>query len=443
MDTKFVWFHGVVEDRADPLYLNRVRIRAFGYHTPNKELLPTADLPWATIMMPTTDSGTSGVGRSPHGLVEGSWIVGFFRDGTDAQDPIVLGSIAALNTVEANTETGFFDPLGNYPKKTSDIETNYLNESDVNKAARGLATQANLNQETIRVGKVANSDANTDLGYVESKSKAEPFALEAEEVTDPVNIFQFDEPPSPAHPQYPFNKVTESESGHVFEVDDTADFQRIKEHHRAGTFYEIHPDGSRVLKVIKDNYEVTLGDEYVNIKGTSRVTVEGDCNLFVVGNCNTEIQGNKEEHIYGDSTQVIHGSEFKTVKMNVIEKIEGYMTLDITEYLAQSIGTYMTLTTADYFSQTVGKDMTLEVSGALTETITGAQSTTATGNTSINNNVSIEGNVAVTGLVGVSSTIDAGGIITSDNDVKTGSISLKNHLHTSSTSGTPTSKPIS
>ena len=436
MDTKFVWFHGVVEDRADPLYLNRVRIRAFGYHTANKELLPTADLPWATIMMPTTDSGTSGVGRSPHGLVEGSWIVGFFRDGTDAQDPIVLGSIAALNTVEANTETGFFDPAGLYPKKTDKTETNYLNESDVNKAARGLATQANINQETIRVGKVANSDANTTLGYVEAKSKAEPFALEAEETTDPVNIFQFDEPASPAKPQYPFNKVTESESGHVFEVDDTADYQRIKEHHRSGTFYEVHPDGSRVLKVVKDNYEVTLGDEYVNVKGTSRVTVEGDCNLFVVGNCNTEIQGNKEEHIYGDCTQVIHGSEFKTVKKNVIEKIEGYMTLDITEYLAQGIGTYMTLTTGDYFTQTIAKDMTLKVSGALTETISGAQSTTASGNTSINNNVAISGSETV------SSTIDAGGIITSSSDVKTGSISLKNHLHTSNQSGTPTSKPI-
>jgi hypothetical protein len=436
MTDKFVWFSGVVEDRADPLYLNRVRVRAFGYHTPDKVLLKTEDLPWATVMLPSTESGTSGVGRSPHGLVEGSWVIGFFRDGTDAQDPVVLGSIAALNTQEANPDVGFSDPLGNYPKKTDDITTNYLNESDVNKAARGLATQANINQETIRTGKVANSDANTTLGYVEAKSKVEAFKLTQSADTDPVNIFNFDEPASPAKPQYPFNKVYESESGHVIEIDDTADYQRIKEHHRSGTFYEIHPDGSRVLKVVKDNYEVTLGDEYVNVKGTSRVTIEGDCNLFVVGNCNTEIQGNKEEHIYGDCTQVIHGSEFKTVKKNVIEKIEGYMTLDITEYLAQGIGTYMTLTTGDYFTQTIEKDMTLKVSGALTETISGAQSTTASGNTSINNNVAISGSETVSG------TIDAGGIITSSSDVITGAISLKNHLHTSSQSGIPTSKPI-
>ena len=112
------------------------------------------------------------------------------------------------------------------------------------------------------------------------------------------------------------------------------------------------------------------------------------------------------------------------------------MTLDITEYLAQGIGTYMTLTTGDYFTQTIAKDMTLEVSGALTETISGAQSTTASGNTSINNNV------AIYGLQTVGSTINAGGIITSTSDVKTGSISLKDHKHTSNQQGTPTSKPI-
>jgi hypothetical protein len=376
MNTDFAWFHGVVEDRADPLYLNRVRVRCFGYHTSDKVLLPTNDLPWATVVLPTTESGTSGVGRSPHGLVEGSWVVGFFRDGTDAQDPIILGSIASLNSVEANTNQGFYDPAGNYPKKTDDITTNYLNESDVNKAARGLATQASIIQEQIRTNKVANSDAIPALGFVEAKSKAEMFKLSG----DVPNIFYFDEPASPAKPQYPFNKVLESESGHVFEVDDTQDFQRIKEAHRTGTFYEIHPDGSRVFKVIKDNYEVTLGDEYVNIKGTSRVTVEGDCNLFVVGNCNTEIQGNKKEHVYGNVTQIIEGSEFKTIKGNAIHQVTGYMTQDIGSYMTQTIGDYLNL----------------EVGSNYTETISGTQSTTAA-NTTINNNVNIAGNLIIQG----------------------------------------------
>ena len=78
----FIWFVGVVEDRADPKHLGRCRVRALGYHTADKIALPTEDLPWAMPMLPITSSGISGIGQSPLGLVEGSWVLGFFRDST-------------------------------------------------------------------------------------------------------------------------------------------------------------------------------------------------------------------------------------------------------------------------------------------------------------------------------------------------------------------------
>jgi FolB domain-containing protein len=37
----FVWFYGVVEDRHDPLYLGRVRVRCIGWHTDNTKLTAT------------------------------------------------------------------------------------------------------------------------------------------------------------------------------------------------------------------------------------------------------------------------------------------------------------------------------------------------------------------------------------------------------------------
>ena len=45
-------------------------------------------------MMPTTSAGTPNVGANHH-LEVGSWVVGFFRDGESAQDPIVMGSITS------------------------------------------------------------------------------------------------------------------------------------------------------------------------------------------------------------------------------------------------------------------------------------------------------------------------------------------------------------
>ena len=75
----FIWFTGVVEDRLDPQYTGRVRVRCIGFHTQDKAKLPTADLPWATCLLPTTTAGISGLGNSPSALVEGSWVIGYFR----------------------------------------------------------------------------------------------------------------------------------------------------------------------------------------------------------------------------------------------------------------------------------------------------------------------------------------------------------------------------
>ena len=44
------FYTGVVEDRHDPLYLGRVRVRVYGLHTDDKLLIPTPDLPWSDIL---------------------------------------------------------------------------------------------------------------------------------------------------------------------------------------------------------------------------------------------------------------------------------------------------------------------------------------------------------------------------------------------------------
>ena len=87
----FTWFIGSVEDINDPEGLNRVKVRAYGYYD-NKEIT-TNDLPFATVMMPVTSASMKGNGGNHH-LEVGSWVVGFFRDGPSAQDPIIMGSIA-------------------------------------------------------------------------------------------------------------------------------------------------------------------------------------------------------------------------------------------------------------------------------------------------------------------------------------------------------------
>ena len=90
----FNWWIGVVEDRMDPEKMGRLKVRIFGYHTDNKVILPTKDLPWATPIQPITSAAISGIGLSPIGPIEGTWVIGFFLDGEDMQQPAVFGTIA-------------------------------------------------------------------------------------------------------------------------------------------------------------------------------------------------------------------------------------------------------------------------------------------------------------------------------------------------------------
>jgi len=62
----FVWFTGVVEDRNDPSKLGRVRVRCLGFHTDDLVDIPTADLPWATVMHPVTEDRKSTRLNSSH-----------------------------------------------------------------------------------------------------------------------------------------------------------------------------------------------------------------------------------------------------------------------------------------------------------------------------------------------------------------------------------------
>jgi hypothetical protein len=129
----FAWFFGVVEDRMDPLEIGRVRVRVFGYHDADRNILPTGNLPWATVIQPATSANFSGKGFSSVGLIEGSWVFGFFADPNSYQVPVILGSISGLNaaTLKDLNEgygSGFKDPrtpeeIANYP--TDELERDY------------------------------------------------------------------------------------------------------------------------------------------------------------------------------------------------------------------------------------------------------------------------------------------------------------------------------
>ena len=91
----FKFFVGVIEDVDDPLQAGHVRVRAFGYHTNDKTVLPTSDLPWTKPLQSTSSASVSGVGDSPVGAVTGSWAVCAWID-PDQQNSFCFGTFSGL-----------------------------------------------------------------------------------------------------------------------------------------------------------------------------------------------------------------------------------------------------------------------------------------------------------------------------------------------------------
>lgn len=100
--------------------------------------------------------------------------------------------------------------------------------------------------------------------------------------------------------EYPFNKVTETESGHVIEMDDTPLMERVHIAHRAGSFVEWYPSGTKVEKIVKNNYKLIMSDDHLYVAGMVNIVLESNTNVRIVGNCNLQIENDLNAKISGN-----------------------------------------------------------------------------------------------------------------------------------------------
>ena len=392
----FVWFVGVIENRNDPAKLGRVQVRCLGYHTENLVDIPSKDLPWAHVMHPVTDPSMQGLGSSPSFLVEGSWVLGFFRD-PEKQQPVIMGSLpgypqvaAEDNLVEKKSESvlkkgesvekeplkGFIDPNGKYPG-TITHSNHTIKETDVSRLAQGQTSETHLSLQKRRanIWEKIPTATKPNLTTVSTTSKAETLSTFSE--PDPKGL-KVDTSPYTSS-QYPFNHVHESESGHISEIDDTPGAERLFRQHTSGTYEEIVADGTKTVKVFGDNYELIA-------KG-SNVFVKGNINLTCSGTKRERIDGDYILEVGGDFTRKIHKNEQVKIGAtgggNLEEEIIGNHGFNIANSVSGAIGVTGIGT---------AKDCDITIGGKETRSIGGSYDITAKDSYSV---VAVENDVLI------------------------------------------------
>lgn len=326
----FVWWHGVVEDRNDPLQLGRCRVRILGWHPESKTMLKTEELPWAFPMQDITSAAMSGIGYAPVGPVEGTWVMGFFRDGESGQEPVMLGTFGGIPGTPLPQE-GFSDPNKKYPLQNELFHG--LDEPDTNRLARtrGINILGKPSKEhPVVTQKVSPAKLENYPGQpVEVQV---PKALSKATWSEPLTLA--------SNSKYPFNHVFETESGHIQEFDDTPGFERTHWWHRAGTFEEVHPSGDRVSKVVGENFEIVYKNDNLRVKGDLNITVDQRAKLRVNGLVDIEVvqddirivvkQGNAEVQVQqGNASVLVQGNLAFQVNGNMTEKVVGDYNVEV------------------------------------------------------------------------------------------------------------------
>lgn len=168
---------------------------------------------------------------------------------------------------QQNLNTGFCDPNMKYPLRQ------YIGEPDTNRLARGKIEGTIVEfKDEKRLEEVATAGGGT-----------------------------WSQPDIPFNARYPYNKVTETESGHVIELDDTPDNERVHIYHRKGTYTEIDANGTQVNRIVGDGYYIMERNGYIYIGGACNITIENNANILVQADANIDVTGDTKINMAGQA----------------------------------------------------------------------------------------------------------------------------------------------
>jgi len=284
--------------------------------------------------------------------LEGTWVVGFFRDPAK-QEPVIIGAIPGKNTIAKSNFTiassgevggysgttttttsedsagGFKDPNSKYPSKL------YIDKTDTN-----LLAQESVDTHASKDLKhTLTADWTTSTGTAKHPASTQSSA------------------------KYPTNHVFETESGHYVEFDDTAGNERIHLFHKKGTYIEIDSSGNVIIKTVGNVTNIVAGNMDIYVEKNYNLSVGGTTGIWSKGLVTELFDAGRKTTITGTETLEISGAVENTFKDK--------LTLEVSKEVKNTF--------KDKLTEEVTMDVTQDYKTNLTTTITALGSIKATG----------------------------------------------------------------
>lgn len=291
------FFTGIVEDNNDPLHIGRLRIRIHNMHSEIKEETPTEGirtdhLMWALPLLPPKGGAITGRGEWPDAPENGSLALCIFLDAPDYQLPIYLGVLPGGRRLEANTNIGFNDPEGLWPR-------------------------------TDRIPNIENSGSFGDAPYVKDESRkvlgltyfdvvrADISQDNPSPVSGAFGNDQWQETGPESLPEGRYNSVEEHHPrdytdedndhykiGYTKEIDSTPNQEGVREYYApSGSYRQVDAAGEESLRLRDGREHVIFEKDRQHIKGFQNVIIDNEQYVLVGQNKFQQIVGDLQESI--------------------------------------------------------------------------------------------------------------------------------------------------
>ena len=154
----------------------RYKVRIMGYHTAVPGDLPPEQLPWASVMLPVT-AGVSGGAMSTPNLRQGDFVQGYFLDGEDAQQPVIMGVLGfnQYTAVMKNVPDTPFTPFSGFDTKDTVPQHNLRLEKEEAAAVAEEVDKSKTNNKEIAestVNATRTKDGATKEQYLNEKKSS-------------------------------------------------------------------------------------------------------------------------------------------------------------------------------------------------------------------------------------------------------------------------------